>query len=92
MANSGPYRKPQADIYTLLLLLSLVAVIMATVLLYLETKDYGSPPHKGAPSVSMSTSRELRVESPQPNHLAFNSGLSTLNSLALDSQLLTLDS
>jgi hypothetical protein len=53
MPNGGGYRKPQVDIYTVLLLLSFLAIILATVLLYLETKDYGSPPYEGGPSVSM---------------------------------------
>lgn len=53
MTNGGPYRKPQADIYTLMLLIALVAVILATVFAYLETKDYGSPPYQGGPSVSI---------------------------------------
>lgn len=56
MTNGGPYRKPQADIYTLMLLISLVAIILATVFLYLETKDYGSPPYQGGPSVSIRSS------------------------------------
>lgn len=50
--STGPTRKPQPDVYTLMLLLALLAIIAATVFLYLETKDYGSPPYQGGPSVS----------------------------------------
>jgi hypothetical protein len=46
--TNGSYRKPQADIYTLLLVLALVAIIVATVFLYLETSDYGSPPYQNS--------------------------------------------
>ncbi|NUQ62902.1 MAG: hypothetical protein HUU20_10455 [Pirellulales bacterium] len=56
MSTGGPTRKPPTDIYTLMLLLSLLAIIIGTVFLYLETKDYGSPPYQGGPSVSMQSS------------------------------------
>jgi hypothetical protein len=48
---SGPYRKPQADIYTALLAIALAAVLMATVFAYLETSDYGDQKYRGAPVV-----------------------------------------
>jgi hypothetical protein len=48
---SGPYRKPQADIYTVLLALALAAVILATIFAYLETSDYGDNKYKGASMV-----------------------------------------
>jgi len=59
--TNGSYRKPQADIYTLLLLLALLAIIVATVFLYLETADYGSPPYQGAPSASVLRDRSALV-------------------------------
>jgi hypothetical protein len=51
--TNGSYNKPQPDVYTLMLLLSLLAIIVATVFLYLETMDYGSPPYRGGPAVSV---------------------------------------
>ena len=36
--------------YTMLLLISLAAIIVGIVCLYLETADYGSPPYKDVPS------------------------------------------
>ncbi|GEM_PF-3060064 len=48
----GPFRKPKPDVYTVMLAVSLVAIIIACVLLYLETADYPeSPPWSGGPSV-----------------------------------------
>jgi len=52
-AKGGPYRKPRADLYTMLLLISLAAIIIAIVCLYLETAEYGSPPWKDVPSVRL---------------------------------------
>ena len=52
------FRKPRADLYTVLLIISLVAIILGTVCLYLETdsSEYpGKPPYKNLPAVSMST-------------------------------------
>jgi hypothetical protein len=48
------YRKARPDLYTVLLVLALLAIIVATVFLYLETMEYGSPPFKGAPAPSVS--------------------------------------
>lgn len=50
---SGPSRKPQADVFTVLLALALVAVIIATIFAYLETADYGEQKYRGAPTVQM---------------------------------------
>jgi hypothetical protein len=38
--GGGPYRKPRADIYTFLLIVSLVALILAILCLYFEMKSY----------------------------------------------------
>lgn len=47
----GPYRKPRADIYTVLLAIAAIALLVACVLLYLETADYpDKPPWSGGPS------------------------------------------
>ncbi len=48
--ESTGYSKPRADLYTVVLIVALLALIVGTVFLYLETKDYGSPPYQGAPS------------------------------------------
>ena len=48
--SGGPYRKPRADLYTVLLVVALMALIAGTVFLFMEVKDYGSPPYQGAPS------------------------------------------
>jgi membrane protein CcdC involved in cytochrome C biogenesis len=45
-------------LYTVLLIISLVAIILGTICLYLETdsSEYpGKPPYKNLPAVSMST-------------------------------------
>jgi hypothetical protein len=47
----GPRRKPQADIYTVLLGIALFAVILAIIFLFLEVADYGPNKYKGAPPV-----------------------------------------
>ena len=44
-------RKPRADIYTALLAIALVAIIVTTILMYLESADYGDQKTKGAPPV-----------------------------------------
>ena len=46
---SRPHRKPQADLYTILLVLALLAVLVAILFLYLYMKSYefktdGGPP------------------------------------------------
>jgi hypothetical protein len=46
----GPYRKPRADVYTLLLIFALIAVITATVLLYIQMGEYDYD-MKGGPTV-----------------------------------------
>jgi hypothetical protein len=51
------YRKPKADIYTLLLAIALVALIIACVFAYLEIKDYGDQPFSGAPSAALPIDR-----------------------------------
>jgi hypothetical protein len=52
-SGSTPHRKPRADLYTVMLLIALLALIAATIFLYCETLDYGSPPFKGAPQASI---------------------------------------
>ena len=43
------HRKPEADIYTVLLVVSLLAIILGIVFLYLETADYGDQKTQGGP-------------------------------------------
>lgn len=50
---SGPFRKPRADVYTVMLVIALLAIVGGIVCLYLEMQEYGSPPFKGGPSVSL---------------------------------------
>ena len=45
------YRKPRADLYTVLLIVALLALVIGTIFLYRETAQYeGKPPYKGVPS------------------------------------------
>jgi hypothetical protein len=46
-----PKVKVPADMYTALLAIALVAIIVGSVMLYLETADYGTSKRRGAPSV-----------------------------------------
>ncbi len=47
-SSGGPYRKPRADLYTVLLILALIAILLAIICLYLEMKMYDFE-FKGAP-------------------------------------------
>lgn len=55
------YRKPKADIYTLLLAIAFVALIIACVYAALEISDYGDQPFSGAPSVAAPVDRPMNV-------------------------------
>jgi len=48
------YRKPRADLYTVLLVLALLAVLVGILFLYLEMDTYDFK-FKGGPSVTMAT-------------------------------------
>ena len=48
---AGPQRKPQLDLYTLLLAIALVAMIICVIMLYLEVSAYGPKPMSNVPSV-----------------------------------------
>jgi hypothetical protein len=62
LANSSPspsepvYRKPRADLYTVLLIVALLALIAGCLCLYYEAapSEYGDKPYSGAPTVSAS--------------------------------------
>ncbi len=49
-ASAGFYRKPRADLYTVLLLVAFLALVVGTVFLYLDTAEYGPTP-AGEPAV-----------------------------------------
>lgn len=49
-ASAGFYRKPHADLYTMLLLVAFLALAIGTVFLYLDTAEYGPTP-PGEPNV-----------------------------------------
>ena len=51
-APAGPYRKPQPDLYTVLLVLSLIAILIGILFLYLEQETYEFK-FKGGPPVAM---------------------------------------
>ena len=57
--TGGPHRKPLFNIYSTMLIIAFVALIIATVFAYLETKDYGTNKIKGAPPVTMAAPAEL---------------------------------
>ncbi len=54
--SGGPYRKPRADIYTLMLALALVAIVIGCICLYLEVADYGAAPYQLGFSVPLTFS------------------------------------
>lgn len=55
------YRKPKADVFTLLLGIALVALIVACIFAYLEIKEYGASPFSGAPSVAVPVERRANL-------------------------------
>lgn len=55
------YRKPKADVFTLLLGIALIALIVACVFAYLEIKEYGASPFSGAPSVAVPVERPANL-------------------------------
>ena len=67
----GPYRKPEADIYTVLLALALVALLLGILVLYLENVLYewelkGGPMISAGPPVPMAmVNQQRRVVSGQ---------------------------
>lgn len=71
---AGPQRKPQPDIYTVLLAIALVAMIICVILMYMETSDYGQNKTSGVPTVvQLETPTTLNVSeafccSPIRNH------------------------
>ena len=52
---SGPFRKPRADLYTMMLLVALLALVIGTVFLYLEVQRLESRAQAPGPSGGVST-------------------------------------
>lgn len=48
----GPYRKPRADVYTVLLILALISLLAGILCLYFELEMYQWQ-HKGGPTASV---------------------------------------
>jgi hypothetical protein len=62
----GPYRKPRADVYTMLLILALMAIIAGIVFLYLQMDVYqfqfkGGPSVRAAPAGQVDLARANRL-------------------------------
>ena len=60
-SDAGSGRKPQPDIYTILLAVALVALLVACILLYLEQSDYRESAMLGAPVSRMGAVMDARV-------------------------------
>ena len=57
-AETPVYRKPRPDVYTMLLVIALLAVLVAIFALYAEMKDYEFQ-YKGGPAVSQAISSSV---------------------------------
>jgi hypothetical protein len=76
---AGPYRKPRADVYTVLLVIALVALLLAIYALFLEMDDFhfaikGGPPvtwvsPPAATIAAVAAVRPLWIE--EPTHCGF---------------------
>jgi len=66
----GPYRKPNFDLYSMLLLLSLMAILAGSTVLYLHMVDYRmnpselNPPFRGGPTVPPADDLDTPVAEP----------------------------
>ncbi|MGA2031689.1 MAG: hypothetical protein ABSG68_05495 [Thermoguttaceae bacterium] len=67
-SRGGPYRKPRPDVFTLMLVISLLAIILGIVFLYFEMKDYDFK-LKGGPSALLAPagSFQCSTQSPSPS-------------------------
>lgn len=63
----GPHRKPRADVYTVLLIFALIAIITATVLLYIQMGEYDYD-IKGGPTVWRETPAAVATTDRPWNH------------------------
>ena len=76
---AGPYRKPRANVYTVLLVIALVALLLAIYALFLELDDFkfefkGGPPVTWAPPAvtAVAAAQPLCIEA--PTHRGFFGG------------------
>ena len=60
-SDAGPGRKPQPDIYTILLAVALVALLVACILLYLEQGDYRGSAMLVSPTSRAGAAMDARV-------------------------------
>ena len=71
-APAGRYRKPQADLYTVLLVIALIAVLIGILFLYLEMGTYDFK-FQGGPALGMVSSHQSSVIEPlSAINLAYN--------------------
>ena len=70
-APAGPYRKPQPDLYTDLLVISLIAILIGILFLYLEQETYEFK-FKGAPPVAMVRDQASEIRGQGYEQLAGN--------------------
>ena len=56
-SSQGPYRKPRADLYTVLLIMAVLAILLSILFLYWEVADYGDNPFGGAAAASLQVER-----------------------------------
>ncbi len=69
----GGYRKPRADLYTVLLIVALLALAIGTWFLYLEMSQYeGKPPYKGVPSAWIAPGTPEGATAALPRSLAWS--------------------
>ena len=67
--SGGPYRKPQADVYTFMLIVALLAVILGIVCLYFEMERFDFE-FKEAPKVPPAVVAAALPALPAPTALA----------------------
>jgi hypothetical protein len=68
-SSRGPFRKPRADIYTVMLVLALVAIVVGCVFMYLEVADYGPQPYQLGLAVPRDLARPAAVAGRWPSPL-----------------------
>ena len=67
--SAGPHRKPRADVYTVLLVIALIAIVSANVFLYFLGADYDHN-YKSAPRVQLRQFDDAPGTIHQLNHSA----------------------
>jgi len=53
LPSAEPYRKPEPDLFTVMLVVALLALIVGTVFLCLEVAEYGPKPFTGVPTAML---------------------------------------